>query len=392
VSQHGAVVRAGGHILRTFGPIPFFTFCSNDDQSIKGGNGPNRLLLRSILHGRTGLGDSERRQIEVARQYAEQQGFSLDQSAAWVDRGVSGYRGKNISEGALGEFIRRVKAGKIPKGSALLVENPDRISRQPFSECWPWYQEILKGGVELHFLSIHRVLSPKHAFADVLQIGVKIDRGNSESQMRSQRLAATWAEKKHHSAPGIVTSNKMPGWLDGKADASLTRVIRSKTKKSQRYSVNKRKAQIVKRIFEMAADGLGKRLIARRLNQKKVPTFGRAAHWGYSYVQKVLFNRAVLGEYAPHKGRGRHRQPDGEPRLEFYPPIITADLWQRAHRAIASRRTTSQKGKVTGKVCRTSRAKAEQPVRGLGIRRQLRPTYALCGSGQEGQTPAIHRF
>jgi DNA invertase Pin-like site-specific DNA recombinase len=296
-----------------------------------------------------GLGDSERRQIEDTRQYAEQYGFSLDQSAPWVDRGVSGYRGKNISDGALGEFIRRVKAGKIPKGSALLVENPDRISRQPFSECWPWYQAILEGGVELHFLSIRRVLRPKHAFADVLQIGVEIDRGNSESHMRSQRLAATWAEKKHHSAPGIVISNKMPGWLDGKADASLTGVIRSKTKKSQRYSVNKRKAQIVKRIFEMAADGLGKRLIARRLNQEKVPTFGRAAHWGYSYVQKVLFNRAVLGEYAPHKGRGRHRQPDGEPRLEFYPPIITADLWQRAHRAIASRRTTSQKGKVTGK-------------------------------------------
>ena len=204
-------------------------------------------------------------------------------------------------------------------------------------------------GVELHFLSIRRVLKPEHTFADVLQIGLEIDRGNSESHMRSRRLAATWAEKKHHSEKGIAISNKMPGWLEGKIDPSLTRVIRSKTKEYRRYTVNKRKAKVVQRIFEMTADGQGKRLIARQLNQKKVPTFGRAAHWGQSYVQKILHNRAVLGEYAPHKGRGRHRQPDGEPRLEFYPPIITADLWQGAHRAIASRRTTSQKGKITGK-------------------------------------------
>jgi hypothetical protein len=110
-----------------------------------------------------GLGDSERRQIEDARRYAEQHGFFLDQSAAWVDRGVSGYRGKNISDGALGEFIRRVKSGKIPKDSALLVENPDRISRQPFSECWPWYQAILEGGIELHF-SIHPSGAETQAF------------------------------------------------------------------------------------------------------------------------------------------------------------------------------------------------------------------------------------
>jgi hypothetical protein len=141
----------------------------------------------------------------------------------------------------------------------------------------------------------------------------------------------------------------MPGWLEGKIDPSLTRVIRSKTKEYRRYTVNKRKAKVVQLIFEMAANGLGKRLIARRLNQKKVPTFGRAAHWGQSYVQKILSNRAVLGEYCPHKGRSRHRQPDGEPRLDFYPAIIAPDLWERAHRAIASRRTTSQKGNITGK-------------------------------------------
>jgi hypothetical protein len=48
-------------------------------------------------------GDSERRQIESARQYATEHGYVLDESIA-VDRGKSAFTGKNISEGALGDF------------------------------------------------------------------------------------------------------------------------------------------------------------------------------------------------------------------------------------------------------------------------------------------------
>jgi hypothetical protein len=108
---------------------------------------------------------------------------------------VSAFAGKNVSEGALGEFIKRVECKKITRGSALFVESPDRVSRQPFSECWPSYQRILSAGMGIHFLSIGRVLKPNHTFVDVLQIGVEIDRGNSESQMKSQRLGAVWARR-----------------------------------------------------------------------------------------------------------------------------------------------------------------------------------------------------
>ena len=179
------------------------------------------------------------------------------------------------------------------------------------------------------------MLKPNHTFVDVLQIGVEIDRGNSESQMKSQRLGAVWRQKKHHSPAGIAITNKLPGWLDGETGAPMT--------------VNKAKAKVVQRIFEMAASGVGKRLIARRLNEERVPTFGRASTWGQSYVQKILFNRATLGEYQPHKGRPGHRQPEGELRPAFYPAVITAELWDRAHKSIATRVIITAHGKVTGK-------------------------------------------
>ena len=134
----------------------------------------------------------------------------MDESIV-VDRGVSAFAGKNVSEGALGEFIKRVECKKIARGSALFVESPDRVSRQPFSECWPSYERILSAGMEIHFPSIGRVLKPNHTFVDVLQIRVEIDRGDSESQMKSQRLGAVWGQKKHHSPQGTASPINCPG-------------------------------------------------------------------------------------------------------------------------------------------------------------------------------------
>ena len=276
-------------------------------------------------------GDSERRQIEDTRKYAEEHGYTLDESIG-VDRGKSAFTGKNISDRALGEFIRRVEAGKIPKGSVLLVESPDRVSRQAFSECWPYYQRILSGDIAIHFLSIRRVLKPNHSFVDVLQIGVDIDRSNLESAMKSERLSKKWAQKKHHSPAGVAITQHLPGWLRGRSGEPII--------------VDERKAEVVRRIFEMAASGCGRRLITRRLNQAKVPTFCGAPLWGHSYVHKILTNRAVLGEYQPYKGRPGNRKPEGEPRLDFYPAVVSAELWNRAHKSIAER----SKGKSAGQV------------------------------------------
>jgi hypothetical protein len=113
----------------------------------------------------------------------------------------------------------------------------------------------------------------------------------------------------------------------------------------------------------MAASGMGKRLIARRLNERKVPTFSETTPaWAHSTVQKILFNRAVLGEYQPYKGRpGRKgngtkingeslkRVPDGPPRLGFFPAIVSQDLWGKAHASMSARRAVNERGQVISK-------------------------------------------
>jgi hypothetical protein len=75
-------------------------------------------------------GHSLQRQTEAARAWAVANDVTLDDELTFRDRGVSGFTGANLETGALGVFLERVRDGTISRGSWLLVENLDRISRQ----------------------------------------------------------------------------------------------------------------------------------------------------------------------------------------------------------------------------------------------------------------------
>src|SRR3954452_11634752 len=75
-------------------------------------------------------GDSHRRQTQMARTYAQRHGLVLDETLTFHDLGVSAYRGKNADRGRLADFLQAVRDGVVAKGSFLLVETLDRVSRQ----------------------------------------------------------------------------------------------------------------------------------------------------------------------------------------------------------------------------------------------------------------------
>jgi DNA invertase Pin-like site-specific DNA recombinase len=296
-------------------------------------------------------GHSEARQLEDARRYCQEKGFALDESLG-IDRGLSGFTGENLTRGILGEFLAAVSAGKVKRGSVLIVENPDRLSRRRFAEVYGWiYQPPLNFGLEIHFLSPRAVLRPNHSFVELLSVGLEIDRSNSESAIKSERSTKAWAAKKHASPAGFAITAVMPAWLEGRVGEPIR--------------VNQARAEIARTIFELAACGFGERLICRWLNERGIPTFGdakrgRAKYWSRSSVDKILHSHAVLGEYQPMRGRpGRrgqntsptgeslHWRPDGPVRENFFPPIIERALFIRVQEEIANRRTTKAGGRVS---------------------------------------------
>ena len=137
-------------------------------------------------------GDSGRRQIESARKYAGERGYILDE----VDRGKSAWTGRNSAKGLWMNSLKRIESKTIPRGSILIVESPDRVSRQRFSEAYPTYQCIQSAGIEIHFLSIRDVLKLEHSFTNILRVGVEIDRANCESVLKSERVGEAWSKKR----------------------------------------------------------------------------------------------------------------------------------------------------------------------------------------------------
>ena len=94
-------------------------------------------------------GDSLRRQTKRATDLCQEYGWHLDDTLKLRDLGVSAYRGKNVREGALAAFLEAIKLGKVKKGSVLIVESLDRLSRDEIDEALTLFLSIIRAGVDI---------------------------------------------------------------------------------------------------------------------------------------------------------------------------------------------------------------------------------------------------
>ncbi|HIF5970949.1 TPA: recombinase family protein [Vibrio parahaemolyticus] len=274
-------------------------------------------------------GHSLDRQTESARNYAEKHGLEL-QDISYQDLGVSGYQGKNVREGALGQFIEAVKQGEIEEGSYLLMESFDRMSRLPVEKAMYLFLELINLGIVVVTLMDEHVyrtgnLDQMRLMGSIVSMSL----AHEESLKKSNRLKKVW-EKKKADAINKPTGSPLPAWLYYNEDKTDIFVYEAK-------------ALIVNYIFMLSAEGWGRISIVRRLNSEGVPPIGdRASRWHESYVTKLLVGRMVLGEYQPHgKDAAGNRVPVGDVIKGYYPQIVPEDLWLKAQAASQGRRNRS---------------------------------------------------
>ena len=77
-------------------------------------------------------GDSRRRQTDATRAWCDRCGAKLDDSTTFEDLGKSAFLGehrKNPDRHALAAFLKLVETGRISRGSCLVVESLDRLTR-----------------------------------------------------------------------------------------------------------------------------------------------------------------------------------------------------------------------------------------------------------------------
>jgi len=233
-------------------------------------------------------GDSRRRQLAASRAYAEEHVLDLLDEFQLEDIGISAFKGANIKEGALGRFLDAVTAGSVERGSYLLVESLDRISRQEVMKSLSIFLRIIEAGINLVTLDDQRVYrAGKTELVDLITSLVIMSRAHEESRTKSQRIAAAWKNKRAQATSRPLTST-CPAWLRLSADRT-------------RYEVLEERAEVVRSIFRDAVGGIGMFSIARRLNDGRVALFNESNGWHASYVAKILSNRAVIGEFQAHR-------------------------------------------------------------------------------------------
>ena len=267
-------------------------------------------------------GDSARRQIEKAQEFCQKHNLELNETR-YEDLGVSGWTGENIEKGALGDFIAALKAGKIPKGSVLIVENWDRFSRLKPMDAYTKLGEIIKAGVDVVTLEDGKFHTAENynEFTTLITSLVIMERANEESSRKSRMISAACAQKRKQASAGKGSLNgNCPPWLKVNADKTG-------------FEVRPERVAIVHRIIKLIKEGKGKREIARMFDAEKVPTWGSDKHyknknwakrWRDNYLLEVVKSRALVGELKLQ----RRKRATGEVIRCYYPAIIDEATWQ----------------------------------------------------------------
>ena len=94
-------------------------------------------------------GHSLVRQISKSQEWCKRNDCILDDSLDLRDLGVSGFTGKNIEVGRLGAFLSAVKEGRVERGSILLCENLDRLTRAHIRTALTMFLSLLEAGITI---------------------------------------------------------------------------------------------------------------------------------------------------------------------------------------------------------------------------------------------------
>lgn len=260
-------------------------------------------------------GDSLRRQTAEKRTtLCDQHGWLLDGST-YQDLGVSAFRGKNRTTGNLALFLAAIESGKVKPGSILIVESLDRLSRDDVDEALKMFLAIIQAGVSIATLDPERIydraaiknpvalLEPLFIFA----------RANEESARKSTLSVEAWSQRRKKLDTEKATA-KCPSWLELSLDRKTFVPIPEKV-------------AVVKRMFQLANDGVSTDTMERRFNAEGVPPISTrkdSRNWWKSTILTTLRNRAVLGEFQPCSGG----KPVGTPIKGYYgKPIIPEELF-----------------------------------------------------------------
>src|SRR5260221_53749 len=107
---------------------------------------PDAISYKRFSSRTQALGDSNRRQTDLAEEYCKRNDLKLIDT--YLDAGISGFSGDNLTEsGALKALLDAARSGKFNPGTFLIVESLDRLTRREISMAVRLFLDILDTGL-----------------------------------------------------------------------------------------------------------------------------------------------------------------------------------------------------------------------------------------------------
>ena len=258
-------------------------------------------------------------QINRAKQWAIDNGYQFSETS-FSDLGVSAYKGDNSTIGDLGRFLKAVEDGLIPRGSALVIEALDRLSRENQWRGQMLLGSILSNGVDVVTLNDNQ----KYTFEDLQQdmgVAIKIvlafNLAHAESQQKSRRVTAGWQRNLEQVKTGKrKRSSAIPNWLKlvGTMDDGHFEVIEDR-------------ADMTRELFTRFANGETVWSIAKNFRDRGITT-PRGKTFASGNIYRLVKSKAPFGILEIGKGTKNDRtifdQID-----DYFPHILDEDTQRR---------------------------------------------------------------
>lgn len=221
-------------------------------------------------------GQTIQSQLEELRQTVKQNEYLA--FGEYID---DGWSGALLERPALDRLRADLAAGRF---KAVVIHSPDRLSRVGLHQ-WLLRDEFERSGAKVHFvkspdtseMSDEARVIDKAAwamFSELERLKIK------ERTRRGRRYKVEFKK--------IIIGNIPPfGYRYTKRDPD--------TKQEGYYVVHDEEAQIVKKIFQLANQGMSARRIIKHLTDQGVPTRKGQPNWARSSIHKILTNRTYTG-------------------------------------------------------------------------------------------------
>lgn len=289
---------------------------------------------------------SDDRQIANTNAFLRELGWTFTETH--VDAGRSAFTGANLTKGELGKLTTRLLTGALdPSETLIVVEELDRLSRQPPGTMTAWMQPLLMAGVTFAVTNTRTIVdeAKMNDFGSFVALMSQAFSAYEFSRKQRDRGNGSWSKRRKAAGEGRnIARHRCRGWL--KWDSALNNYVELPDR-----------AWLVREMFRLRLEKrMGKGDLAKLFNSlagadDRYRAFSSSRvqpkHWTASAIARIIHDPAVTGfiQYYNNPRGAEQRIAVGDP-VKVYPEIVSQETFALANE---NRLTNQLKAKGRGR-------------------------------------------